>query len=311
MPLLDAAVRRSAIASLAAAHSRIPARTDSCVGIHGAAGLCTGSRNGSSLLQPSPTFPRRNRLPNVLDRWLLRQADGVIVSDRGSLQAVMACMNVRSVHLVHPAVEPTPSAGARHDLCDSIGVPTNARLLVGVGPIEGRKGFRDAIWALDVLKYLYDDVFLILVGDGRDRQRLQDFARAIRADDRVRFIGVQPKAQDWLRIADVVWVPSLTTGGTNVALEAMGVGRPVVASRIAPLAEIVVHGESGLAFPPGDKVALARHTHALFQDPAQASKLGEAGRKRVTARFGIAEMVQTYTDLHFGSPAPSIRRKAS
>ena len=70
-------------------------------------------------------------------------------------------------------------------------LPSAARVVLSVGPLEPHKGYRDAVWAFDILKYLYDDVHLLLVGEGSARAPLQHFARLVRADDRVHFLGAR------------------------------------------------------------------------------------------------------------------------
>jgi glycosyltransferase involved in cell wall biosynthesis len=201
-------------------------------------------------------------------------------------------------YVVSPAVAAPAPPVSRLELCRRLDLPAGARLLVGVGPFASHKGFRDAVWALDILKYLYDDLFLVLIGDGPERNRLEDFARAVRVIDRVRFVGLQPDVSAWLAAADVVWIPSITTGGTNIALEAMAASRPVVASRTPGLAGIVVDGKTGLLFKPGDKVGLARHTHLLLENGELRDRFGEAGRRRIIDHFNVTDMVRRYGDAY-------------
>ncbi len=81
-------------------------------------------------------------------------------------------------------------------------------------------------------------------------------------------------------------------GGVNAALEAQAAGRPVVAGKTLALSEVVVDGETGALFPPGDKPALARQTRLLLDDPGRAHQMGAAGRQRVAdlsqSRAGVA-----------------------
>jgi glycosyltransferase involved in cell wall biosynthesis len=177
-------------------------------------------------------------------------------------------------------------------------LPANARLLIGVGPLVPSKGFREAIWAFDILKYLYDDLHLVLIGDGTDRDRLEGFARAINAHDRVHLVGRQTEVSEWLAQAEVVWAPSLADIGGNVALEAMAASRPVVASRWPGLADIVSDGETGYLVPPGAKVALARQTRLLLDDAGRRQQFGAAGRRRVESRFTVDELVRRHVEVY-------------
>ena len=93
----------------------------------------------------------------------------------------------------------------------------------------------------------------MLAGDGTDRPRIEEFARATETEKRVVFIGRQPDLAPWLHSAELVWIPSRTGGGATPHLEAMAAGRPVVATRLPVLAEIVADGVVGCLVPPGDK----------------------------------------------------------
>jgi len=174
----------------------------------------------------------------------------------------------------------------------------SGRFVLGIGPLEMHKGFRDAVWALDILHYLYSDLSLVLAGNGSDRLRIAQFAEAVGTSERVHFLG--PVADLWplLHRAAAVWVPSRVQGGVGAALEAMAAGRPVVATRTAELDEIIVDGVTGFLVRPGDKAGLARQTRLLLDDPSLADRLGEAARRHVLEHFPAARMVEACDGLY-------------
>jgi glycosyltransferase involved in cell wall biosynthesis len=90
---------------------------------------------------------------------------------------------------------------------------------------------------------------------------------------------------------DVFAMPSIWEGFGLVLLEAMAAGRPIVASRVATIPEVVLDGETGLLVPAGDPLALADALARLAADPDLASQFGEAGRERVRRQFSIEKMV--------------------
>jgi glycosyltransferase involved in cell wall biosynthesis len=90
---------------------------------------------------------------------------------------------------------------------------------------------------------------------------------------------------------DVFAMPSIWEGFGLVLLEAMAAGRPIVASRVATIPEVVVDGETGLLVPPGEPLALAEALAQLADQPALASRLGEAGRQRLRRHFSVEKMV--------------------
>jgi glycosyltransferase involved in cell wall biosynthesis len=263
--------------------------------------LASAGAIGSSGLIASDATPRRGRrfLWHTLDPWLLRAADLIVAT--GSAEA--HCYQRQKVPpgkivQVPPGVS-TPSKSASGEPCyRSLGIDRNARLIVCAGPFLPEKGFLDAIWAFEILHFLYDDLHLLLVGSGPDEERLKQFAGTIGAKNHVHFLGEQPDVTAWIGHSEVVWIPSLRRGGVNVALEAMAAGRPIVASRLPALAEIVKDGVTGLLVAPGDKVALARTTRLLLDDPQRCAQMGEAGRCRVDSDFTTTQLVGRFARFY-------------
>jgi glycosyltransferase involved in cell wall biosynthesis len=237
---------------------------------------------------------------NQLERWLLQRADRLVAWSQAEEQAYQELGVPREkICRIPPAVAlEERSPGDPRAFRAAHRLPENARLLIGVGPLEPHKGFREAVWAFDILKYLYDDLHLVLIGEGSDRDRLEGFTGAIQARDRVHFVGRQADVADWLAQAEAVWVPRRGAGGVNVVLEAMAAGVPVVASRVPGMAEVVTDEETGYLVPPGDKVALARQTRLLLEDSPRRQQFGAAGRKRAAEHFAVADLVSRHAALY-------------
>jgi glycosyltransferase involved in cell wall biosynthesis len=258
------------------------------------AGAAFGGVRGAGRLFVSAAAPPGNHRPVWIDRWLLRRAAVVVAFGEAEADHCRR-LGVRPerVAVVAPGVRPAPPPAADAPL-------PPGRLLLGVGPLEAHKGFRDAIWALDILRFLYDDLRLVLAGDGPDRPRLEQFARTARVERRVLFTGRLPDLAPWSHAAELAWVPSRTDGGVCAALEAMAAGRPVIATRLPALAEIVEDGAVGRLVPPGDKTELARQTRFLLNDPDRRHAYGEAGRRRAAEHFSVERLVRRCAELYEG-----------
>jgi glycosyltransferase involved in cell wall biosynthesis len=227
------------------------------------------------------------------DRWLLRRAEWVTAWwqrdaeswRRSGLDAGRVIVVPLGVELPHDASPPSvPILPAKAILC--------------IGPLESRKGFRDAVWVLDMLRHLHPQLHLAFVGGGPDQQALLEFARAARVADRVHFLGERQDLSNVLAEAELVWAPSRAEAGINAVLEAMAAGKPVVASGVRGLAEIVADGDTGFLVPPADQAALARQTRRLLEDADLRRRMGEAARRRAAKQFGAAEMVQRFAELY-------------
>jgi glycosyltransferase involved in cell wall biosynthesis len=249
-----------------------------------------GGRGDARLIVSAPLYP--NHAAAWADRWLLRRAPLVTAFTPGEAEGYCR-MGVPADRVVVV----TPAVALEND-----GEPTSpllpgVRVVLGIGPLRAHKCFRDTVWALDILHYLYDDLHLVLAGEGPEREMIAGFAAAAESAHRVHFTGAVPQMAPWLRRAEVVWIAG--RGGTCAALEAMATGKPIVAARVAGPADLVSDGANGYLVDPGDKTMLARQTRLLLDDPQRCRQFGEEGRRRA-AEHGVERLVRDVTALYAG-----------
>ncbi len=161
---------------------------------------------------------------------------------------------------------------------------TEPRLLC-VGRLIPIKGHLVLLRALAQARERVPGVVLDVAGRGPLEPALKAYARELGLDGAVRFLGFVSPVERALEQAAIVVVPSLGEGFGMVALEAMERGRPVIASAVGGLPEIVADGETGLVVPSGDANALADAIVALAGDLERAAAMGRAGRERALALF--------------------------
>lgn len=252
----------------------------------------------------SPLTARANRRSlGRWERWLLGRADRVLA--RGPLEAERwraFGLPAQIITILPPPAETVgtrsrPPASPLHALCDPE-QDGGKRLIVCAGRLEVHRGYRDALWALSLLPFLYEDLRLAIAGSGPDRPGLEYFSGVTDTRRIACFVGPRSDLSEWLARAELVWVPSRAEGGVHVALEAMALGRPVVAARLPGLADVITDGESGYLVPPGDVLALARQTHLLLSNPDLRRRMGEAGRRRAAARFTRSAFVNRVAELY-------------
>jgi glycosyltransferase involved in cell wall biosynthesis len=248
-------------------------------------GLLCWSRTGRTVVS-CPCPPGK-----ISQSWFLRRASRVLASSTGQMDLCWRSgLPDDKLLLLRPAVEcpePVPAGETSDD----------AKSVVCIGPLEKHKGYRDAVWTFDILRYVEHELQLVIIGDGADRAQIERFAKVTRARD-IGLPGIQPDVKHWLARAALVWVPSLAPGGVNVALEAMALGRPVIATRVGGLDEVVADGETGFLIAPGDKVALARRTRQLLRDRQLRQRLGAAGARRAAELFSVAARVERLGALY-------------
>jgi glycosyltransferase involved in cell wall biosynthesis len=171
---------------------------------------------------------------------------------------------------------------------DALGHPRQDKTILFVGRLEPEKGTDDLLDALELMAVQHPGLRLVLIGEG-------DRGMAYRADARARglratFVGAQPHARvaDWIAACDVLALPSWAEGTPNVVLEALASGRPVVASAVGGIPDVVHHPDLGELVPPRSAIALAAALERVLsrehdaQAIAAAAGLGdwaESGRR--------------------------------
>src|SRR5581483_7752654 len=199
----------------------------------------------------SAPLPERGPLP-WWDRWLLRRVRCLGVAGASdSAHCAAAGLPAERVEVVPSAV-----AWSGPDVCLPAPVPDDARRIVCVGDLRPGQGFKDAVWAMDILNYLYPDAHLLIAGTGPQAAELRAFARGLRNSHHVHLLGHVADVAALLRTAEVCWVPSRVNTGRQVALEALAQGCAVIATDVPCLRELIRDGTDGLLVPRGDTVAL-------------------------------------------------------
>jgi glycosyltransferase involved in cell wall biosynthesis len=168
-------------------------------------------------------------------------------------------------------------------------VPRGRRVIVMAGRMTPQKGWDVLLEAAARLTAVRDDLFWLLVGDGPLRAALT--RRAGDLGVRACFAGARADMADVLGCADVVVLASRSEGLPFTLLEAMALGKPVVATRVGGVPEVVEDGRSGRLVPPQDPAALASAVAAVLAAP-DAVAMGARGRARVETAFTLDAMVR-------------------
>jgi glycosyltransferase involved in cell wall biosynthesis len=203
------------------------------------------------------------------------------------LGARPGCVDVVPYGVDPQAFQPDPAAGDR--VRADLGLPPGAPLIVTVSRLVYKKGLTYLLEAFPRVLERHPEAALVIGGYGDLREELERRAGELGVAGRVRFPGqlARGRAACYISAADVYVVPSIRDQGGNVdglpnaLLEGMGAARPIVASRVAGIPEVIVDGEHGLLTPERDPGALAAAITRLLDDRALAQRLGAAARRRV------------------------------
>ena len=222
------------------------------------------------------------------------------VSHHGRAQLMLACHPKlwSKLHVVHCGA---PLICADLDTREE----GSARILC-VGRLSPEKGHLVLLDALAGLRDKGVDFRCTLVGDGPMRAMIETRADQLGLTELLTFTGsLDPdRVAELYPLADIVVLASFSEGVPVVLMEAMAHGRPVVATRVGGVPELVKDGHSGLIVPPGDTVALAGALRRILEDPELAANAGHAGTKRVRQEFSLGTSAHKLMELFEGVRRP-------
>ncbi len=162
------------------------------------------------------------------------------------------------------------------------GLDETAEIILFVGRLHIIKGVKYLIEALKIISQKYTSTRLVLVGEGEERQRLQEMVKGLGLSNRVSFVGSVPnrKVAEYMSAADVFVLPSLSEGFPVVIPEAMAAGLPIVTTNVRGLPEIVKDGENGFTVDPQNSQQLAEKISLLLDDKELRQKISRNNRRK-------------------------------
>lgn len=174
----------------------------------------------------------------------------------------------------------------RQILTETILIGTNAELTKNKG----------LLYLIDALPRLnldgdYRDLTSIVIGEGEDREKLQNQIRSLGLQNSVFLAGFIPEAARYLKAFDIFVLPSLKEGLPYTIMEAMFAGLPVIATNVGGIPDLVEHKKTGLLTAPKDVNALARMLQALIQSKKMREGLGNKAIKTIETKFKLRDMI--------------------
>jgi glycosyltransferase involved in cell wall biosynthesis len=227
-----------------------------------------------------------------VERELARRASRIIAITEAlaRFQVERVGLPADKVEVIHYGLDDLPAAWGTNPADH---VRPDARVLLAVCRLEPQKGLDIAVRALPDIRARYPTAELVVLGEGPQRFELEQLAGELQVS--VHLLGRVPDVAAWLRRADLLVHPARWEGFGLALLEAMLASKPVVATNVSSIPEIVVDGETGLLVPPDDAAALAAAVNRVLGDPGS---YGEQGRQRAQSHFSVASMTDRTLALY-------------
>jgi glycosyltransferase involved in cell wall biosynthesis len=248
--------------------------------------------------------PLRSRIFLLLERWLASRSTALVAVSpqvRDDLVALGVAPPERFV-VIRLGIELGERvAGAQNGRAESrryLGIGADRFAVGWIGRMTPVKRTDDVLVAFKRLRDEGVDAVLCMVGDGPDRPQLEQRAHELGIVRDTLFLGYQEDVAPYYAAFDALVLPSSNEGTPVSAIEALAAGRPVVATRVGGVPDVVVEGEDGFLVEPGATGDLADRLAQLARDPRLRERMGRAGRERVLPRYAVDRLVDDVDRLY-------------
>jgi glycosyltransferase involved in cell wall biosynthesis len=186
----------------------------------------------------------------------------------------------------------------RAELCQELGLGSDAKLVGMVGRLEPVKGHRYFIEAAAQVAREHPNAHFLLVGDGQLQEEIRRQAAGLGIADRLHLLGYRKDAARVVAAFDLSVLASLHEGSPNTVLEAMAAGVPVVATAVGGTKELVTEGETGYLAPPADADTLAQRISWALAHEEERIRFAASARQAVCSNYGMSRMVSEMERLY-------------
>jgi glycosyltransferase involved in cell wall biosynthesis len=239
----------------------------------------------------------------LLERWLARRTDALVavspeVRDELVRLGVAPAEKFTVVRVGIELASRVAESDGRAETRRQLGVADGSFMVGWIGRMTGVKRTSDVLLAFKRLQERGVDAYLCMIGDGPEREQLEQRAHALGIMKRTLFLGYQEDVAPYYAALDAMILPSGNEGTPVSAIESLAAARPVVATRVGGVPDVVRDGEDGFLVSPGAVEELADRLERLAADEDLRRRMGETGRERVLPRYSVGRLVDDVDALY-------------
>jgi glycosyltransferase involved in cell wall biosynthesis len=247
--------------------------------------------------------PRLSYGFRLLERWLAKRTDALVaVSPEVRDELVrLGVAPAEKFTVIRVGIElgvRVADLDGRAETRRLLGIADGSFTVGWVGRMTGVKRTSDVLLAFKRLRERGVDAVLCMIGDGPERGQLERRAHELGIMKRTLFLGYQEHVAPYYAALDAMILPSGNEGTPVSAIEALAAGRPVVATRVGGLPDVVREGKDGFLVSPGAVDELADRLERLAADEGLRRRMGEAGRERVLPRYSVERLIDDVDALY-------------
>lgn len=238
----------------------------------------------------------KNPFISLLEKWIISSIDDtiIVVSEGVKRFLIKACgIPQAKIKKVYYGINPEDiKIDKSKDIRGEFGIGQDGILIGCVGRLTEQKGHRYLIQAAGKIIERNPKAKIFIIGRGKQEKHLKNLAKSFNLDSGVIFTGFRKDAYSIIDKLNLIAMPSLWEGLGLVLLEAMALGKPIVATDVGGIPEVVENKKTGILVPAKDSKALAEAISDLLEDYPAAARMGEMGKATVKERFSSAKMVK-------------------
>ena len=239
-------------------------------------------------------------LRRLVDREVIGRGSSVFIAvsrdDRRKMIEIEGVNPNKILHVPNGIAPPPPPTGA--DVRSDLGIPAGVPLVGTVSVLRPQKALDVFIRASAQLLREDPDLRVLLAGDGPLRGELTELVQSLGVEDRLLMLGYRSDASDVMAALDVAVSSSAFEGSPLAVMEYMESARPIVATRVGGVPDLIEDGVHGLLVDSGDEAGLAVAIRRMLDDPEAARRMGEAARERRRHEFTVDLMVRRFEALY-------------
>jgi len=188
--------------------------------------------------------------------------------------------------------------GDRVEIAAELNISPTSKILGIVARLDPIKNHRCLIKAMKKVAVRFPDALLLVIGDGPMRTKLEELVSLEHLNGNIIFLGTRNDIPRLLSVLDIFVLSSLSEGLPLTILEAMAAGKPIVATDVGGIPEIIQGGSEGIIVPSNDPDVLADAISDLLRDDRKRIDMGAKARMKFEEKFTIQTMVKRYEELY-------------
>jgi len=251
----------------------------------------------------------RKNLYVLIDRWTERWVDKFIVLSEALRRALIEGHKIPPEKVVkiyngieldeyNPGLKEARSK--KLEVRRELGLENDVPVIGAIGRLVWQKGFEYLIQAIPKVIEVFPETRFLIVGEGPLKDKLKVKGEKLKVADSIIFAGFRSDIKEILTSVDLLVMPSLLEGLPMVLLEGMAMAKPIVATKIEGITEVLENGKTGLLVLPKNTDSLAEAIIQILNDKTKSNLLGQNARKMVEEKFSVEKMVEQIERLYEG-----------